>query len=196
MSSASDQGDAVGGRPAPVQGFRAVPCRAGTLRREVRLDTPCLRHRTAGDPRDSSAVRDSSGERGSATLVGAGLIMAVLALFMIGLQLGSVVAARHRAEAAADLAALASAAQAPAGPEAACRSATKVAERMSTTLISCELQGWNAAIRVSARPSGLVERFRVANATARAGPVQTDQFSDGGVRREIHDERSTAIVQR
>lgn len=145
---------------------------------------------------DDAAGGDSGGERGSATLAGAGLIIAVLALFVIGLQLGSVVAARHRAQASADLAALASAAQALAGPEAACRSATKVAERMSTTLISCELQGWDAAVRVSARPSGLVERFGVASATARAGPVQTDRFGDGGVRREIHDERSAAVIER
>jgi len=143
-----------------------------------------------------SPACDQGAERGSATLAGAGMIMAVLALFMIGLQLGSVVTARHRAEASADLAALASAAQALAGPEAACRSAAKVAERMSTTLTSCELQGWNATVRVSARPSGLAERFGVANATARAGPVQTDQFGDGGVRREIHDERSAAIAER
>ena len=97
--------------------------------------------------------------------------MAVLALLAIGLQLSSAVVARHRAEAAADLAALASATKAIAGPEAACRSATLVAERMSTTLTGCELHGWEAIVRISARPSGLVERFGVANATARAGPV-------------------------
>jgi secretion/DNA translocation related TadE-like protein len=108
------------------------------------------------------------------------MIVAVLVLLVIGLQLGSAVVARHRAEAAADLAALASAAKSLAGREAACRSATRVAERMSTTLISCELDGWDAIVRVSARPSRLIERFGVANATARAGPVQADQSADGG----------------
>jgi secretion/DNA translocation related TadE-like protein len=122
--------------------------------------------------------------------------MAVLALFVIELQLGAAVAARHQAEAAADLAALASAAQAVAGQDVACRSAARVAERMSTTLNSCELHGWDSVVRVSARPASLVEHFGVANAAARAGPVQTDQSSDGGVRREIHDERSTAIAER
>jgi secretion/DNA translocation related TadE-like protein len=153
--------------------------------------------------RTSRRSRDF-GERGSATVAGAGLVMAVLALFVIEIQLGSAVAARHRAEAAADLAALASAAQAIAGQEAACRSATRVAERMSTTLTSCELHGWDAVVRVSARPARLVEHFGVANATARAGPVQTDQSnsvqtdrsSHGDVRREIHDERSTIIAER
>ena len=105
--------------------------------------------------------------------------MVMLALLGIGLQLGSAVVARHRAEAAADLAALAATAQAIAGQEAACHSATRVAEGMSTTLTSCELQGWDAVVRVSARPSRLVERFGVANATARAGPVRTDQSADG-----------------
>jgi secretion/DNA translocation related TadE-like protein len=104
----------------------------------------------------------------------------VFVLLVIGLQLGSAVVARHRAEAAADLAALASAGQAIAGREAACRLATRVAEQMSTTLISCELDEWDAIVRVSARPSRLIERFGVANATARAGPVRTDQSTDGG----------------
>lgn len=139
----------------------------------VRGGVLCRLCRTGGYPQDPA-------ERGSATVAGAGLIMAVLALSMIGLQLGSAVVARHRAEAAADLAALASAAHAIAGREAACHSATRVAEWMSTTLTSCELHGWDTVVRVSARPSRLVERFGVANAAARAGPVWTDQSADSG----------------
>lgn len=114
---------------------------------------------------------DAGGERGSATVVGAGLIMVVLALFAAGVQLGSAVITRHRAEAAADLAALAAAAWAVSGPEVACLTAERVARRMAARLASCELDGWDAVVRVTARPSGLVERLGVANATARAGPV-------------------------
>lgn len=148
----------------------AVPCHQ-----------PCDQHRRPCHRRRSAGYRQGlREERGSATVAGAGLIIAVLALLVIGLQLGSAVVARHRAEASADLAALASAAQSVASREAACRSAARVAERMSTTLVSCELDGWDAIVQVSARPSRLIERFGVANATARAGPVRADQSADGG----------------
>lgn len=173
------------------------------------------RRRTAGRARDRSGS-GPDGERGSATVIGAGLIVASLALFVAALQLGAVVVARHRAEAAADLAALAAATRAVAGQEVACRSAGGVAERMSAEVTACQLDGWDAVVHVTARAPWLVERFGRVQASARAGPVDrsgtgSDRWgSDGdrpeGWRRltspampalvETDDERSTPIGER
>jgi secretion/DNA translocation related TadE-like protein len=120
---------------------------------------------------DGGMVPDIDRERGSATVVGAGLVVIVLALFAVGVQLGAAVVTRHRAEAAADLAALAAAARAVSGSEAACAVAARVAGRMAVRLESCELDGWDAVVRVTARPPPLIEQFGAASATARAGPV-------------------------
>ena len=130
-----------------------------------------LRASPLGRARSAGRGVDPDGERGSATILGAWLLAVLLGVFTVGLQLGAAVATRHQAQAAADLAALATAAGVLTGPEAACGQARRVAERMSAELTGCELQGWNAIVRVSARPPGLIERFGVVHATARAGPV-------------------------
>jgi len=109
-------------------------------------------------------------------VLGAGLVLVVLVLMAVAVQLAAVVITRHRAQAAADLAALASATDAVAGQLAACRAARDVAERMATELTGCELDGWDAVVRVSARPPGLVERWGTVRAAARAGPVPADQL--------------------
>jgi hypothetical protein len=61
-----------------------------------------------------------SGDRGSATVVAAAMVAVLLCITGAGAYLGSVVVARHRAQAAADLAALAAAARLPSGVTAAC----------------------------------------------------------------------------
>ena len=50
---------------------------------------------------------------------------------------GSAVIARHRAQAAADLAALAAAGRLASGPQAACASAASLAAAMSATVSAC-----------------------------------------------------------
>ncbi|MGH3615651.1 MAG: pilus assembly protein TadG-related protein, partial [Pseudonocardia sp.] len=57
----------------------------------------------------SAGPTTESGDAGIATVWAAVAVTAVLGLLLVGLDLGSVIAARHRAEAAADLAALAAA---------------------------------------------------------------------------------------
>ncbi|SDD82131.1 Rv3654c family TadE-like protein [Actinokineospora iranica] len=97
----------------------------------------------------------------SALVVVAGLVMA----------LGSAVVARHRAESAADLAALSAAAHALAGEAHACGRARWVAERMRVDLAACALAGWEVTVAVTGRPLVTVAGLGVARATARAGPV-------------------------
>ncbi|MFC9294347.1 Rv3654c family TadE-like protein [Streptomyces sp. NPDC057011] len=92
-----------------------------------------------------------SRDRGSAT-VWAALVATVLgAVFGGVLLLGQAVVARHRAAAAADLAALAAAAGWAHGPEAACATARRVARAQGAVLAVCRVEGEIA--EVTARPA-------------------------------------------
>jgi len=83
--------------------------------------------------------------------------------------LGAAVLARHRAQAAADLAALAAAARLPAGPETACAQANAVARAMRVTTAGCAVDDLDVVITIEV---GLtVGRWGTARAAARAGPV-------------------------
>ena len=86
-------------------------------------------------------------DRGLATVVAAGVIGIVGLLLGAVLVLGSAVATRHRAENAADLAALAGSADAARGREPACATAREVAERNGATLVRCTWIGWGFAGR-------------------------------------------------
>jgi len=79
------------------------------------------------------------------------------------------VVARHRAQAAADLAALAAAARVPAGAEAACAQAGAVARAMRADPAACVVDDLDVVVTVEV---GLaVARWGTARAAARAGPV-------------------------
>jgi secretion/DNA translocation related TadE-like protein len=81
--------------------------------------------------------------------------------------LGSVVVARHRAQAAADLAALAAAARLPSGAEAACAQASTVARAMRVDDIGCRVDDLDVVVTVEVA----VVFTGVAHAAARAGPA-------------------------
>jgi secretion/DNA translocation related TadE-like protein len=84
------------------------------------------------------------------------------------LWFGAAVVARHQAEGAADLAALAAAAVAVDGEKAACADARWVVERMEGVLRSCRLSGWDALVEVDVA----FGPFGSAAGRARAGPVE------------------------
>jgi secretion/DNA translocation related TadE-like protein len=86
-----------------------------------------------------------------------------------GVCLGAVVVARHRAQAAADLAALAGAARLPVGAAAACARATAVAREMRGGEVGCQVDGLDVIVTVQAG----VAHVGVVRASARAGPVTT-----------------------
>jgi secretion/DNA translocation related TadE-like protein len=111
--------------------------------------------------------RHSAPDQGYATVWVAGGIAALTVVFAVALHLGAAVLARHRAAAAADLAALAAATNAVSGERMACERAQWVVERMEAHMLSCGLSGWDALVEVQARATGL----GVATAHARAGPV-------------------------
>lgn len=110
-----------------------------------------------------------SDDGGAATVFAALLVAALLTITLGGLAVGSVVLARHRAQAAADLAALAAAHGVPAGGQAACRRAHNVAEAMRVKLRSCHVAGLDVTVRVSV-DTGL-RMLAQAEAAARAGPA-------------------------
>jgi len=86
-----------------------------------------------------------------------------------GFILGAAVIARHRAQAIADLAALAGAGRVPAGPASACTHATVLASRMHAGEISCTVDGLDVVITVAMSVPGW--HLGPARATARAGPI-------------------------
>jgi len=106
-------------------------------------------------------------ERGSATVVAAAMVAVLLCVTGGGAYLGSVVIARHRAQAAADLGALAAAARLPSGVAAACARATAVTRAMRIDDTGCRVDGLDVVVTVRVA----VAFAGAAQAAARAGPV-------------------------
>jgi secretion/DNA translocation related TadE-like protein len=95
------------------------------------------------------------------------MVAVLLCVTGAGAYLGSAVVARHRAQAAADLAALAAAARLPAGGAAACTRATAVAREMRVDDVRCRIDELDVVVTVAV----VVVIVGVARAAARAGPV-------------------------
>ncbi|GLP73423.1 hypothetical protein TUM20983_05330 [Mycobacterium antarcticum] len=95
----------------------------------------------------------------------------VMALTVGGAMVGSAVIARHRAQAAADLAALSAAGHLAAGQQTACASAAALTTAMSATLASCTVEDLDVV--VTAEVAVGLGRWGVhaARAAARAGPA-------------------------
>lgn len=96
---------------------------------------------------------------------------AMLALTCGGAVVGSVVVARHRAQAVADLGALAAANRLMWGPEAACATAAGLAAAMRATVSACTVTDLDVVV-VAEVPVRLGRwGVHAARASARAGPV-------------------------
>jgi secretion/DNA translocation related TadE-like protein len=105
----------------------------------------------------------------------------VMAVMAVALWFGAAVVTRHRAQGAADLAALAAAATAAAGERRACAEAQWVAEKMGVSVRSCRLSGWDALVEVVAVPPGVLSHFGSTEARARAGPVAGTAYASSTV---------------
>lgn len=110
-------------------------------------------------------------DHGSATVwvLAAGLVVLLVATTLAGV--GAATVARHRAQAAADLAALAAALRAFEGESVACSRASDMTGRNGARLVACRLEGFDAIVTVAAGwgPGG--GGWGEAQASARAGPV-------------------------
>lgn len=109
-----------------------------------------------------------SEETGAATVLAAALVAVLVSAAVGGIAVGAAVVARHRAQAAADLGALAAAAALPAGPRAACQRAEAVVAAMRGTIVDCHAEGLDASVSVEVGAAGTFGRR--ARASARAGP--------------------------
>jgi secretion/DNA translocation related TadE-like protein len=113
----------------------------------------------------------ADGDRGVATVWAAGAIAVLVSLAVFGLRLGQAMVSRHHAESAADLAALAGAAQVVAGEQYACAQARRVTDRMRVQLASCHIRGLDVLVEAAAQPRGWLGEFGAATGRARAGPA-------------------------
>ena len=99
-------------------------------------------------------------------------MIAVLVACVVGAgYVGAAVVARHRAQAAADLAALGAAGRLAAGPQVACSQAAELARAMRSAVAECAVYGLDVLVSVEV-PVGLgAWGVRSARASARAGPA-------------------------
>ncbi|WP_405488145.1 Rv3654c family TadE-like protein [Nocardia sp. NBC_00511] len=116
-------------------------------------------------------MTDRDREAGGVTVTACLALLALLAMTVLVAQVGVVVAARHRVQSAADLAALAAAGALDEGEVAGCRRAGDIAARMEVRVAGCVVRGWDVTVTVRARISVGPLGVREARATARAGPV-------------------------
>lgn len=153
---------------------RAGPDQATHGRAWVGRDKTCPS--PAGQvPAEPNRIRDRGGrvarDQGSATVWAAGAIAVLCLLAVAVLTYGDAVLTRHRAVAAADLAALAGAAYAPYGESAACDRARWVVAGMQIGMKSCRLSSWDALIEVR---TDLPDDFGTLTVHSRAGPPPSD----------------------
>ena len=113
-------------------------------------------------------VRD---DRGSATVVGAMVIAALVAVVMVIVYVGAAVSARHHSQSTADLAALAAAQQLVRGESDPCGAARDIASRMSASVKKCRVMGGDVVVTAQVAVEIGTLGIRHAQASARAGPT-------------------------
>lgn len=114
-----------------------------------------------------------AGDRGSGTVWMVALIGLTWAVAVMAMAVGGVRAARHRAYAAADLAALAAAAHVADGSWNACRLAARIARGSGGRLRGCVFHGRISEVVVTCEVRTVPALRRlVATARARAGPEE------------------------
>ncbi|MEU1358902.1 Rv3654c family TadE-like protein [Micromonospora zamorensis] len=116
--------------------------------------------------------RPSDAQRGGATvlLLAIGLVFVLFGMF--GAAIAAAGMAGQRAAVAADLGALAGAAQALDGDAVACASAADIVGRNAGRLVGCHLDGLDVLVTVEVAFTPLPGLTRAATSTARAGPVR------------------------
>lgn len=121
-----------------------------------------------------AAAAESDRERGSATVLAAGVMAALVVTAVAFTAVGQASAARHRAQGAADAAALAAAAKVLFGEEEACGAARAMVEKSGSELEGCEVGGLEVTVHVSEVATGIPTAFGPARAVSRAGPVAVE----------------------
>ncbi|MGV9242658.1 Rv3654c family TadE-like protein [Streptomyces sp. NPDC003710] len=154
----------VSQRGSPVEPGSAGVWRSGGVRSPLGL-LAALNGRAQG-VRGARAAGVRS-DRGSATVWVVCLIGALCAVFTVLLAQGEAVLARHRAAAAADLAALAAADHWMEGGDAACTRAGRVVVAQGDRLVRCVVAGEVSDVTVASVSGPFTAEVR-----ARAGPPE------------------------
>ncbi|MFQ6327597.1 Rv3654c family TadE-like protein [Nocardia sp. CWNU-33] len=148
------------------QPARGTVCSAAQWLRAVRYGT------ANGLLSDGQVLNRRRAEQGGATVLACLALVGLIGATLLVGQVGVVVVSRHRAQAAADLAALAAAGALEQGAEAGCAQALEIARRMRVRIHECEVTHWDVTVTVVRNvPIGLYGNWTV-RAVARAGPVE------------------------
>jgi len=173
------QGSRIGG------GVRDCTCLPATITKGARATpipatgdwpepaAPGAAPRPGPSPRPDPSARDRGGDRGSGTVLALGVALTGAGVALAGTTLGSAVLARHRAEAAADLAALAAAVRVQDAVPGVCTAAARTAAANGARLLSCRPGGdGTVSVSVAVRAPALGGVLGPAVVRARAGPAQ------------------------
>ncbi|MBF6139028.1 flp pilus-assembly TadE/G-like family protein [Nocardia farcinica] len=114
------------------------------------------------------------GEEGGATVFACVALVGLIAVTLLIAQVGTVVVARHRVQAAADLGALAGAGALQAGADEACAAAEAVVRRMGALVSECEVMRWDVTVSVERIVRMGAVGARTVRASARAGPAEQE----------------------
>ena len=121
----------------------------------------------------AQAEEPAATDQGSATILVLSICLLAMVLATAVAATGSAIVARHRAQAAADLGALAAAdvlvGRATGEP---CAAAARVAFAQGASVTHCEVSGTDVLVRAAVEPRGPAAALGVAVAAARAGPGQ------------------------
>ncbi|WP_425412998.1 Rv3654c family TadE-like protein [Micromonospora nigra] len=131
------------------------------------VEESCRPHLASGGA-PVSAQRERGGA--SVCLVAAGLVFVLAGL--LAATVAAARAARQQAQVAADLGALAGAAQTLDGEPTACARAVEIVLANGATPAACRLDGLDLLVTVQVAVELPLGPARVATATARAGPVR------------------------
>ncbi|MEV1287757.1 Rv3654c family TadE-like protein [Micromonospora sp. NPDC049679] len=118
-------------------------------------------------------ARRLADDRGAASLWLLAVGLVFVAAGLAGAAVGAARVARHQARVAADLGALAGAARAIEDQQAACERAAHIVAANGGRVTDCVVDGLDLILTVTVTVEPLPGLFRVANASARAGPINT-----------------------
>ncbi|QBJ97018.1 pilus assembly protein TadE [Rhodococcus sp. ABRD24] len=115
--------------------------------------------------------RSLQDESGGATILACCALAVLVAVTTGLLHFGGAVSARHRAQSAADLSALAAASALSSGDESACGAAASIITRMGVELARCTVDGWDVVVEATVATGPVSLGTGPARARARAGPA-------------------------
>ena len=119
-------------------------------------------------------------DRGSATLLSLGIAAVLVGACVMGVLWAAVSVGHHRADAAADLAALSAAQAQQSNPGTACTTAARIVDAQGGSLKSCRAEGDTVTVAVTVSLHLGAFGTPMVTAEARAGPIGGDWPSGRG----------------